>query len=294
MSASRASFISPDSPPFSACLPRSSAASSRSFVSADTLSPHSPVSFSTWYTSVSSELRASTASRRFSSSALFASASSTMRSISASLSPLDASMRTFCSFSVARSLAVTCRMPLASMSKVTSTCGMPLGAGGMPVSWNLPMVRLSIAILRSPCRTWISTVVCASSAVEKTSILRVGIVVLRSISVVITPPSVSMPSDSGVTSRSRTSFTSPASTPPWIAAPTATTSSGFTPRCGSCSKNSSTTCWILGIRVEPPTSTTSSMSAGFIPASSSALRIGGMVRWIRSSTRCSNFARESE
>ena len=29
-------------------------------------------------------------------------------------------------------------MPLASMSKATSICGMPRGAGGMPVSWNLP------------------------------------------------------------------------------------------------------------------------------------------------------------
>ena len=57
-------------------------------------------------------------------------------------------------------------------------------------------------------------------------------VVLRSISVVITPPLVSMPSDSGVTSSSRMSLTSPFSTPPWIAAPTATTSSGLTPLCG--------------------------------------------------------------
>jgi hypothetical protein len=29
-------------------------------------------------------------------------------------------------------------MPFASMSNVTSICGMPRGAGGMPVSWNLP------------------------------------------------------------------------------------------------------------------------------------------------------------
>ena len=44
---------------------------------------------------------------------------------------------------------------------------------------------------------------------------------------VITPPSVSTPSDSGVTSSRSTSFTSPCSTPPWIAAPIATTSSGL-------------------------------------------------------------------
>ncbi len=67
-----------------------------------------------------------------------------------------------------------------------------------------------------------------SPAVEKICFLLVGIVVLRSISLVITPPSVSMPSDSGVTSSSSTSLTSPASTPPWIAAPRLTTSSGLT------------------------------------------------------------------
>ena len=52
---------------------------------------------------------------------------------------------------------------------------------------------------------------------------------LRSMSFVITPPLVSMPRVSGVTSSRSTSFTSPASTPAWMAAPTATTSSGFTP-----------------------------------------------------------------
>ena len=55
-----------------------------------------------------------------------------------------------------------------------------------------------------------------SSAVVNTSVRRVGMVVLRSMSLVITPPLVSMPSDSGVTSRSRTSLTSPFSTPAWI------------------------------------------------------------------------------
>ena len=45
----------------------------------------------------------------------------------------------------------------------------------------------------------------------------------------MTLPLVSMPSDSGVTSSSRTSLTSPFSTPAWTAAPMATTSSGLTP-----------------------------------------------------------------
>jgi len=44
-----------------------------------------------------------------------------------------------------------------------------------------------------------STLVWLSVAVEKSSLFRVGIVVFLGMSVVITPPSVSMPSDSGAT-----------------------------------------------------------------------------------------------
>ena len=53
-----------------------------------------------------------------------------------------------------------------------------------------------------------------SAAVVKTWLLRVGMVVLRSISLVNTPPMVSMPRESGVTSSSSTSFTSPVRMPP--------------------------------------------------------------------------------
>ncbi len=60
-----------------------------------------------------------------------------------------------------------------------------------------------------------------------------GTVVFFSMMRVKTPPAVSTPRESGVTSRSRTSLTSPFMTPPWMAAPTATTSSGLTPLCGS-------------------------------------------------------------
>ena len=108
----------------------------------------------------------------------------------------------------------------------------------------------------------ISTEVWLSAAVENISLLRVGMVVLRSISLVNTPPSVSMPSDSGVTSSSSTSFTSPPSTPPCTAAPTATTSSGFTLRFGSLPNRLRTISCTFGMRVEPPTSTTSSICAG--------------------------------
>ena len=44
----------------------------------------------------------------------------------------------------------------------------------------------------------------------------VGMVVFLLMSLVKTPPRVSMPSDSGVTSRRSTSVTSPAKTPPWV------------------------------------------------------------------------------
>ena len=55
------------------------------------------------------------------------------------------------------SLALTWRMPSASMSKETSICGMPRGDGGMPISSNSPRLLLSAAISRSPCRTLIWT-----------------------------------------------------------------------------------------------------------------------------------------
>jgi len=47
-----------------------------------------------------------------------------------------------CSLPVAMSLADTLTMPLASMSKATSICGIPRGAGGSPVSMNLPRERI--------------------------------------------------------------------------------------------------------------------------------------------------------
>eukprot|EP00959_Pyramimonas_sp_CCMP1952_P178358 3728319-Pyramimonas_sp.AAC.2 len=59
------------------------------------------------------------------------------------------------------------------------------------------------------------TCVWLSAAVENTWLFLVGMVVLRLMRRVKTPPRVSMPSDSGVTSSSRMSFTSPRSTPPW-------------------------------------------------------------------------------
>jgi hypothetical protein len=54
---------------------------------------------------------------------------------------------------------------------------------------------------------------------------------------VMTPPSVSRPTDSGVTSSSTTSSTSPLSTPACSAAPIATTSSGLTVTFGPCRRS---------------------------------------------------------
>ena len=104
-----------------------------------------------------------------------------------------------------------------------------------------------------------------------------GTVVFLSISLVITPPIVSRPSDNGVTSKSNISFTSPMKTPPWTAAPKATTSSGFTDEEAAFSKNFSTVDRTSGILVEPPTRRISSISLLSRDASLRALRTGSIV-----------------
>ena len=119
-----------------------------------------------------------------------------------------------CSLPVPLSLAVTLIIPLASISKVTSICGTPLGAGGIPTSWKRPREVLSAAIFLSPCNTLISTEGWLSAAVENTWLFLVGIVVFLSIKVVDTPPKVSIPKDNGVTSKRTMSLISPANTPP--------------------------------------------------------------------------------
>ena len=160
------------------------------------------------------------------------------------------------------------------MSNVTSTCGMPRCAGSIPARSNFASDLFALARSRSPCSTWTVTAVWLSSAVENTCVFLVGMVVFFSISLVITPPSVSMPSDSGVTSSSSTSLTVPPSTPPWIAAPTATASSGLTSLRGSLPKNSLTASCTFGMRVWPPTRITSWTSETFRPASLIAVRHG--------------------
>ena len=188
------------------------------------------------------------------------------------------------------SFAETSTMPLASMSKVTSICGIPLGAGGMPTSSKRPSVLFPEAISRSPWRTWIVTAGWLSSAVEKVWLILAGIVVFFSINLVITPPKVSMPRESGVTSSSRTSLTSPFKTAPWMAAPRATTSSGFTPLLGSLPKIFLTRSWTAGMRVMPPTRITSLISPGERPASFRATLHGPSSLSSRSLIRASSLA----
>ena len=58
-----------------------------------------------------------------------------------------------------------------------------------------------------------------STAVEKVSDFLVGIIVFLGVILVVIPPNVSTPSDSGVTSRSKISLTSPPKTPACTAGP---------------------------------------------------------------------------
>ncbi|MPN19244.1 hypothetical protein SDC9_166611 [bioreactor metagenome] len=191
-------------------------------------------------------------SLRFLSALSLISASRRIFSISSSLRRDDWIVM-FWALPVALSFALTWTMPLASMSKVTSICGMPRGAGLMPSRKKRPSETLSPAIARSPCRTWISTCGWLSAAVVNTWLLDTGIAVFFSIIFVKTPPSVSRPSESGVTSTRTMPCCSPARIAPWIAAPIATHSSGLMPLLGSLPMSSVTSFCTIGIRVEPPT-----------------------------------------
>mmetsp|Transcript_3712 Transcript_3712/g.8339 ORF Transcript_3712/g.8339 Transcript_3712/m.8339 type:complete len:261 (-) Transcript_3712:1699-2481(-) len=192
------------------------------------------------------------------------------------------------------SSADTCKIPLASTPNDTSIWGTPRGAGGSPVSSNLPRRWLSFVIDRSPSYTWMRTAGWLSTLVENVWDFFVGIGVFRGIKGVNTPPTVSIPWEREVTSRTTISFSasSPAKTPPWIAAPYATASSGFTEVDGSFpSKNSVIKALTRGIRVEPPTSTISSTSDLEMPASSSARWTGPRVFLKRSLLSSSKRAR---
>src|SRR5262249_15992434 len=149
-SASAFLSITPRSSPLRAVRRSETALSTLARSAPSTLSPRSLSDFSTAWISPSALLRELTSSRKRLSSSACASASRTMRLISSSFSPLEALMTIFCSLPVALSLADTLRMPFASMSKDTSICGMPRGAGAMSPTPNFPSDFLSPAPPPSP------------------------------------------------------------------------------------------------------------------------------------------------
>eukprot|EP00966_Prymnesium_polylepis_P293755 6783856-Prymnesium_polylepis.1 len=110
-------------------------------------------------------------------------------------------------------------MPLASMSKVTTTCGSPRLARSRPEMVNLPSSWHASVEARSPSKTQMSTSVCQSSSVVNVSDLRHGMAVLRFTTVDMTLPVVSMPSESGTTSISTSESLTLASCPPAEASP---------------------------------------------------------------------------
>ena len=87
------------------------------------------------------------------------------------------------------------------------------------------------------------------------------------------------------------SLTSPVNTPPWIAAPIATTSSGLISDEGSLPKTSVTVRAMIGERVWPPTRMTLSTSDGCNLASQRAFWQGSTDASTRSWTISSNFSR---
>src|SRR5690606_17527322 len=110
------------SSPFIAVSSSDSAVSIAASCSPGTLDPCSLMAVRVAWIRPSAALRAVTSSWNFLSSSRCASASATMRWISSSVRPEPALISTFCSLPVFLSLAETCRMPLASMSKDTSIC----------------------------------------------------------------------------------------------------------------------------------------------------------------------------
>ena len=137
------------------------------------------------------------------------------------------------------------------------------GMGGMPSKLNLPSRLLSFVMERSPSKTWMSTPGWLSAYVEKVWDFFAGTVVLRLMRAVMTPPAVSRPSDKGSDVQEGTESFSVSSHfqkewRPGPSAPYATASSGLMDLQGSLPlKKSASNDWILGMRVDPPTRTTS-------------------------------------
>ncbi len=110
-------------------------------------------------------------------------------------------------------------------------------------------------------------------------------------SLVDIPPRVSIPRESGVTSKRRTSLTSPERTAPCMAAPIATHSIGSIPRWILGPTMFSTKFWTIGILVGPPTMMILSMLSTVRFASFIACVIDVLQRDTMGSTISSSFAR---
>ena len=150
------------------------------------------------------------------------------------LKPEEASIRIACSLPVALSLAETFRIPLASMSNVTSIWGIPRRAERY-LSVELTDTLVLWCHGTFTWITWMVTSVWLSAAVENTSLFLQGIVGWsRSVLSSRHPLSQYRESEGDVQQYDITYTTFFVSEmAPWIDAPTATTSSGFTPFEGS-------------------------------------------------------------
>ena len=117
---------------------------------------------------------------------------------------------------------------------------------------------------------------------------------MRSIIRLQIPPWTSTPRERGVTSKSKISEVSPASTAPWIAAPAATHSIGSTPRSNPLPTIFLTNSWTEGIRVGPPTRITLSILETESFESSIARLIGSSHLLRTTEIRSSSLARVNE
>lgn len=110
--------------------------------------------FLTEYVQFSSALEASIFFLAFSSASLNLSASSTNRLISSfERRPFQFVIVILFDREVPLSVAVTLRIPFSSISKETSICGTPRGAGAIPSKLNFPSKWLSFVSCLSPSKT---------------------------------------------------------------------------------------------------------------------------------------------
>ena len=186
-------------------------------------------------------------------------------------------------------------MPFASMSKVTSICGTPRGAGRMSSSRKRASTRLSAASSRSPCSTTTSTAVWLSSAVRE-DLGAAG----RDRGVALddlghhAAQRLQPQRQRGDVEQHDVLDLALDDRRPGRRRRCATTSSGLTVMFGSLPPVSRrTSSCTAGMRVEPPTRITSSMSSAVILASAIACSTGPRHRSIRSAVSCSNVERIS-